>query len=596
MFCKYNYAAGAEINNIKNDIVKILTGETVVNNLSSNCIKSNTLIVKKLDTPADWVIDPSAPANINEYTTSSGVYWKDVTFGLGYFFMCGISSSSAAGNFLQFSADGQSWTALNSLPSALWSKILYNNNNSSPLFVAISGGAVGNSSIAATSNDGKVWTQRALPVAQQWGSLAFRSGASPLWLALPKYVASTVGATSIDGITWTQITLPISMVATGITCDGSNFWVTTYNSTSIYKYNGTTWTAVPTAAGLYFSDIAYGNDALVLTPHEASNESKTLISTNGGLTWVTVTLPAQSYWCRIIFNGTMFFAVGGGNVQQSNCFAFSKNGVDWTLIRFTTTYYWLGLAFGNKTVCVCPGLSVLSPVVSYDSITLKSLNADGSSYKYINLDIKINRLFIRTAELFYDSITFNLCKNSDALTHAQQIDSVNGGVLFIGASNRYFLCLSYKPSANYYGSSSYGSFCGVVEFSKDDLWAGTYPSYAFLSSNDLSLVYVPRTKSSIESDVTGSLAVLALQPTMAMTKQILNTVGSIPQHASTDLRISNTTSYTYTVLGGVILGGIKRTTDSFSITADEVVIDDDTYFVMSGGTTNPALRILMPKF
>lgn len=597
MFCKYNYMPASSTNDIKNDILAILTGETNVNNLSQSCVKSNSLIVKTQNTPAGWEQMNTKQVSINESTITTSAYWKDVTFGLGNFFMCGPASTNAAGTFLQYSADGSKWTVLNSLPSAPWSKILYNGNDLNPLFVAIAGGDSGSSLVAASSTDGKLWVQRALPVSQSWGTLAFRPGASPLWLALPKETGSAVGAISSDGTTWTQIALPISMSATGAVYDGEVFWITTYSTTLLYKFNGTTWTGVTLPGGQYYSDITYGNGTLVLTPHEQISTNATLVSINKGLTWVSVTLPETTYWRRVIFTGTMFIAGAGGS-HITNTFAISYNGIDWfsSLKTITSTYY-RDMAFGNNVVCIAPGNgSLLVPVISFDSTTLKALNEDSVSYKYINVDIKQSKLLIRSAELFGNLSTINLCKNSNSLLHAQQVDVVNGGIIFIGASERYVLCLSYKPSTSSYGSSSYGSFSGVVEFSRDDIWSTTYPAHAFISSNDFSTCYVPRTKSSIDSDVKDELAFLSLQPNIAITKQILSNIGDIPQHLSVDLRLSNTATYTYTVLGGIVLGGIKRTTDGFSITADEVIINNETYFVMSGGTSNPNFRLLIPKF
>ena len=42
MFAKYEYAAGSSLANIMSDIVAILTGETVVANLSVACVDANS--------------------------------------------------------------------------------------------------------------------------------------------------------------------------------------------------------------------------------------------------------------------------------------------------------------------------------------------------------------------------------------------------------------------------------------------------------------------------------------------------------------------------------------------------------------------------
>jgi hypothetical protein len=592
MWAKYAYQAGASKENVRADVVKILTGTTQVAALSSDCVKSNSLIISAADSPAGWLATGEDNAFIYE-GASGNFQWRDVCFGNGLFLATGCAPAGGASTLLYSSSDGFTWTARNTLPNATWSRIEYNGNDAAPLFVAIAGNDGGVSTIAASSVDGLTWTARTLPANQTWGTLAYRSGASPLWLALPRATASAIGAISTDGLTWTQIALPGSTSYTGAIWNGSFFWVTT-SSGLLYKFNGSTWTAVtlPVTQGL--SDIAFGGGSLVILPHEAAWSKVALVSRNSGASWGMVELP-NGLWRRIIFTGSSFVAIS----KSTGAIAFSVDGLVWVSKFMAAGYECHGLAAGKSVVCTAvyssSGSNVM-PVINFNSDNLKALNDDGTSYKYVNVDVTPSAVVIRAAESMGFHTLSNLCYLSDSMTRAQQLDLTVGGILFLGASARYLLALSYKPATLAYGSSGYGSFCGVVEFSRDDVWNTNYPPFAWLSSNDFAACYTPRMKNGIDTDAKGAQAFLSLQPYISMSKQILDVSGNIPLHASVDLRLSNTASFTYTVLGGVVLGELKRTTDSFSITGDETIINSKSFFVMSGGTSNATFRLLMPKF
>jgi hypothetical protein len=112
--------------------------------------------------------------------------WSSVTFGRGVFVAVATGSRTSA-----YSKDGITWILAGAgLPvSAAWADIRYGQG----LFFAV---ATGSTSVAATSEDGILWTSRTLAgAAASWPAVAFGNpSANPIWIAL---TSGTTAATSI---------------------------------------------------------------------------------------------------------------------------------------------------------------------------------------------------------------------------------------------------------------------------------------------------------------------------------------------------------------------------------------------------------------
>ena len=122
------------------------------------------------------------PSNDTQITSLDGMTWEssssglpqspkfwDIVYGKGVFVAVGDE-------VIAWSQDGRSWTEIGSpvLQSTRVSGITYGDG----LFVAVGytlmDGAI--ESAVLTSPDGKVWTQRSIPVAQPWTSVTYEKG------------------------------------------------------------------------------------------------------------------------------------------------------------------------------------------------------------------------------------------------------------------------------------------------------------------------------------------------------------------------------------------------------------------------------------
>lgn len=89
MYAVYTYAAGSTAANILADVVKILTGETLLSNLSANCVQASSSILTTA-TPAGWSVwDAAAGTNLQVIRSP----W-DVSNGSGYNYV-GVDTNTA---------------------------------------------------------------------------------------------------------------------------------------------------------------------------------------------------------------------------------------------------------------------------------------------------------------------------------------------------------------------------------------------------------------------------------------------------------------------------------------------------------------------
>lgn len=412
---------------------------------------------------------------------------------------------------------------------------------------------------------------------------------------------------SPDGITWTARTLPLSVAVAGIAWNGTVFCAVCgaigASNVALTSPDGITWTQRTLPQSLYWSDIEWNGTVFVAL---AGGNSPTNICATSpdGITWTQRVMPVATYWRKIKWNGVIFLAIAGGATNTS-IYATSPDGITWTQRDCYTNWFWRGIAWSGSQWAIVghapgnPGPYCLLGAASLYNKTIKALNADGTSYKYANIDLSQAVVQLRSAETIGADNIVNLCYNSDAIAKSQRLDLANGGIIYLAATARYLYLLSYLTSGATFGSSGAGNFSGVQELSRDDPWnVAPYPTHVSVQSDIMTSTgaFAPYVKSAIGVNSYGASAVLTLQPNYAMAKQILNAAGLAPIHSAVDLRYSNTANFTYTLLGGLMLGGVKRTTDSFGVSTDETVIGSATYVVFSGGAGNPSFRFLVPKF
>lgn len=204
----------------------------------------------------------------------------------------------------------------------------------------------------AYSIDGITWTPFALPVSQNWTSVAYGGG---------KFVAisadSAATAYSSDGITWYQAEMPINENWNAITYGGDKFVAISKSydferKYIAYSYNGINWSLGTLApnyawASLNWNSIAYGNGKFVAISQESG-----LLYSNNGIDWTTSQLPNIGQYKSIAFGNDKFVAI----IQDLDRAFKSTDGILWTEFTLPTNRIWTSLIYGNdKFVAVANG-------------------------------------------------------------------------------------------------------------------------------------------------------------------------------------------------------------------------------------------------
>jgi hypothetical protein len=148
--------------------------------------------------------------------------------------------------------------------------------------------------------------------------------------------------------------------------------------------------------------------------------------------------------------------------------------------------------------------------------------------------------------------------------------SSSGETLKIFATKYYFGIIKYQTPTLLYTNVNL-----VCEFQRDDLWnVSPYVPVTSLGAQ----WYVPRLKTDIAVDTTGTGSYLVDCPEIwdsSGTKQLIDDNG-VTYNAQTDVRLVGP-HYNRLVMGGKLLGGIKRTTNGYGSLFDEMTINNITY-------------------
>lgn len=326
-----------------------------------------------------WV-NTTMPAN-DDSTNSN---WVDIAYGNGRYVAIAENSAMAA-----YSFDGITWVKSNLPLIAEWASVTYGQG----LFYATTLG-----DIAASSEDGVVWTQRSSAFASltitatakdtNAGYVARTLPAAGFWQDViwdgtqfiavgHDNVSATRGARSTDGETWVSVTLPTvsgQFEYTAVAYNGTNQYVALINNTRhiASSSNGTTWAgtvnAIPTAG--QWADMVFGNGRYVAV---SSAQNRTAYSTDG-VTWTNGTISALSNeYTSIAFgtiSGTNYFVITSGLTASSRVSAFSNDGITWTANAsgFPSLQFWSSVAFGaNRFVAVSGNASNTSTAAAWST-------------------------------------------------------------------------------------------------------------------------------------------------------------------------------------------------------------------------------------
>ena len=325
------------------------------------------LVLYMVIRPSGYVV----PVNV----LPTGIQWKDITYGNGYYVAVGDNSSNGSPN-IAYSTDGVNWTPGATLPQGDWTSIVYGNG----IFVV--GCNNFNAKDAATwvywfsTTDPKspLWTpcnKFPIPLAGgnipgyqcnqlQYGNGMFRSVGTLVGTSL-------ISMQSSDGVNWsfdTNLSFPgtYASIARGVdrhvivasymsgnlpyaACliDGESTWrLSTPNSSMDYAgqnsrviYDSTKKLFITNIGFTSVDGLNWNRPYMLAASDIATNISGVLVSfqdqsiiynNNNSLQFITATGLYPSVWYRVVCVNNMFIALGNGNMS-----AYSYDGLHWNL-------------------------------------------------------------------------------------------------------------------------------------------------------------------------------------------------------------------------------------------------------------------------
>jgi len=282
--------------------------------------------------------------------------WTSVVYGKGIFVAVSSNGTQAAS-----SINGTTWASRTMPATEVWTSVAYGKNR----FVAVSSA----SDATAYSLNGTTWTASTLPSSLEWNTVSYGNG---VFYAV---ATGSVAATSEDGIIWTAkdttfdtatitstskdiigtfttSTLPSSGYWTDIIWTGTKFVTVGHDNNAIgyaaSSVDGTTWTdvTIPSTGGYEYSAVAYnGSNKYVAF----INFSRNIATSTDGVTWVDQStngvdnLPAARSWYDAEFGEGVFVVVGGGGANPT---AYSVDGTNW-ITGTIGTQTWSSVAYGS---------------------------------------------------------------------------------------------------------------------------------------------------------------------------------------------------------------------------------------------------------
>lgn len=558
-----------------------------------------------------WVLtDPTQSLNYILVGNSTGTVWtvKTTTTSQNWHTpvwngtICVITAINSC-QAIVTSTDCDTWTySGTALPNnAYWSTPVYGNGIWVSVINNINSGTV-SSIVLATSTNGTTWVSRTV-TSYPWWMPQFVNG---VFVSMAYYL-NNIGnmMVSSDGITWTAKTCN-NGASYGMhqPVHNGNIWVSSAQTSTgcgtYYSSDGLTWT---TCLGISFGTIPY-YAPIFCVPLNLwfilnNNYNSSYYTSVDGINW---TARPTAWGSNRIIDYSIFDT-------SLNIFTYLSgistiyttiDGINWTnrpsstnftnLYGYSSTNFYFGKFFQTSviqyfcynTLTTYTYVPSLYPV--FNNAVLRAKNIDNTTYKKVVIDVSALFILLTTAENFPTSTsTLNLCYSSNDTNLTQQIDLVNGGIIYIGINARYIFMLSYMFATSKFGSIS-GNFSAICEYSRDEDWSTIlgYSTHGFFNTSNNTL-YIPRLRFSLTVDYITVSAYLNLFFGNILSKKVWN-AQNVLVNPSMDIRFSNINN-TNMILGGVLLGGIKQTVLSSGSNSDEFVINSTTYFVALGAST-----------
>ena len=249
---------------------------------------------------------------VNTQGVPSNCYWRDVCWSpeLRIFVAVGVADPNA---YVIYSSNGIQWTSVsvdnNSWFCVEWSPLLR-------IFVALAMGGATNNRLM-TSNNGKDWTMRPLPVNNRWMNVCWSPELEIFVATAETPGTSNLVMTSKNGIDWSLQTP-----------SQSNSWY----------------------------GICWSPELRIFVAVAGTGTVNRVMYSTNGIDWIGVSQGVPNiFWISICWSSQLglFVAVaagwGGGN---NNYIMTSRNGTTWTTINNPNQYG------GESGICWCPELKL----------------------------------------------------------------------------------------------------------------------------------------------------------------------------------------------------------------------------------------------
>jgi len=568
MHSTYAIRSNGRIDEIFNDTKLLITGTTNETLLSNSCDLVNTSINAAVRA-AGWEYVPSCKSFDEVLTNATNVSLGSPT----NFFYSPTANKFFVQNATSYHTDD---TVNFTVNTTITSPTAYADNG------VVCFAARGATSTGWFTSDGITWTLPTTNVVAGWTC----ADAVPNGLIIVAGNSWACATSTDNGVTFVSKPALLAALTTGnangVACgDGKIMVVGSTTLSAISADAGTTFTAK--TPPITFNRIKHGNGKFVAIAHGSTTAG---VYEDNATGWKTVTLPiAPASGSALEFdetNGVFIYAA------STTMLVMSVDGETWIKKQLTSTFAVANIKAKAGVLSTLSATLSIRYELNYASGGFRAPNLLAGTYKYMHLDMGNggkNRVIMRSFESLEQGQWKNLIYSSDDAALCQRLDLVNGGVLYINASARHCAIFSYLTSGAVWGASTGNAWTSIHEYTRDDLWSdASYPSHLWVNGT-FATTYVPRLKTGVGADTTGVSAVLSVVSDSPISKPVLDSSGTGQAQPMRSMRVDSNAFATYAINGGLVLGDVYRTTDSYGTTLQELTLGLNSYVVWATGTT-----------
>jgi uncharacterized repeat protein (TIGR02543 family) len=292
---------------------------------------------------------------------------------------------------------------------------------------------------------GTSWTQSTFPNSKTAFSILY---ANNLFVAAPWDQSATYLLTSTDGITWTERSIPVAggwesmaygngiYVAVGDVGGGSA------QNKYIYSSDGVTWSASNTVSSGAARDVAFGNGIFVAT--QGGGCSGTCIRTStDGVTWTQRSTPVSGNFRSVVHTGSAFYAVSNASTAIT-----STDGISWTSTSAIGSSV-EELAFGNSKFVTVSTSGVIRSSTDFSSWSQGSGYSASKNWQHV---------FYANDKFVAIEVDGTINVSSDGNSWRSVTSNLASGGFFAYGANKFIALSSSGNSFAYSNSSSIPTF------------------------------------------------------------------------------------------------------------------------------------------